>query len=183
MQGPNSLILLLIMFGVFYFLMIRPQVKKQKEHQAMLAAIKKGDVVITRGGIIGTVTGINDNELVLELQEKVRVRVLRSFVEGKHVAAGQAAGAAAEAEATRGRARAEADAILAKARTDAEGLVERRTRMAEDKIAAAERGAVAEVRARAAQAAAAAAARIIAERNDAEADRALVDRTIAGLTH
>lgn len=116
-----------------------------------------------------------------QLDEAGRLRAeaeaLRSEYEGK------VAGAAVEAEATRTRARAEADAILAKARTDAEALVARRSRMAEDKIAAAERQAVAEVRARAAEAATAAAARLIAERNDAGADRALVDRTIAGLTH
>lgn len=116
-----------------------------------------------------------------QLDEAGRLRAEAEALRAEYEA--KAAGAAAEAEATRGRARAEADAILAKARTDAEGLVERRTRMAEDKIAAAERGAVAEVRARAAQAATAAAAKIIAERNDAAADRALVDQTIAGLTH
>lgn len=116
-----------------------------------------------------------------QLDEAGRLRAeaeaLRSEYESK------AAGAAADAEATRARAQAEADAILAKARTDAENLVERRTRMAEDKIGAAERSAVAEVRAKAAEAASAAAARLIAERNDPAADRALVDRTIAGLTH
>jgi len=78
-------------------------------------------------------------------------------------------------------ARGEAQALVAKAETDAAELVARRTRMAEDKIAAAERQAVADIRAKAAEAAAAAAARLIAERHDAAADRALVDRTIAGI--
>jgi F-type H+-transporting ATPase subunit b len=95
----------------------------------------------------------------------------------------QARAAQAEAEAATmlDRARAEAEAIARQAEADAAALVERRTRMAEDKIAAAERHAIEEVRAKAASAAAAAAARIISERMDAEADRALVDRTIAGL--
>jgi preprotein translocase subunit YajC len=79
--------MMLLMFGVFYFILIRPQVKKQKEHQALLAALKKGDTVITRGGVIGKVSGISGNEVVLELQEKVRVRVLRSYVDGKYEAA------------------------------------------------------------------------------------------------
>ncbi|TKD52258.1 hypothetical protein FBR43_11510 [Sphingomonas baiyangensis] len=75
----------------------------------------------------------------------------------------------------------DARAIRAKAEADAAELVERRTRMAEDKIAAAERQAIADVRIRAADAAAKAAAAIIADKHGAEADRALVDRTIAGL--
>lgn len=75
----------------------------------------------------------------------------------------------------------EAEAMLAKAKADAAELVRRRTQMAEDKIGAAERGALAEVRGRAAAAAAGAAAAIIAERHTADADRALVDRAIAGI--
>jgi preprotein translocase subunit YajC len=80
----NSPILLMgLMFVVFYFLLIRPQQKKAKEHTKMLEALKKGDQVITRGGMIGKVSGVQDNILVLEVQEKVRVRVLKSYVEGK----------------------------------------------------------------------------------------------------
>lgn len=75
----------------------------------------------------------------------------------------------------------EAEAIVAKAKVDADELVSRRAKMAEDKIAAAERSALAEVRAKAAAAAASAAATLIAQRHGADADRALVDRTIAGL--
>ena len=65
-----------------YFLVIRPQSKKAKEHQKMLSELKKGDDVSTSGGIIGKVTGIKDNELTLQIQEGVRVRVLRSAVTG-----------------------------------------------------------------------------------------------------
>lgn len=75
----------------------------------------------------------------------------------------------------------EARAVIARAEADAAELVQRRTRMAEDKIAAAERTALQQVRARAADAATRAAATIIAARHDADADKALVDRTIAGL--
>jgi preprotein translocase subunit YajC len=72
------------MFGIFYLILIRPQVKKQKEQQAMLQKLGKGDEVITRGGLIGKITGVGDDGiLVLELQEKVRVRVPRAYVEGR----------------------------------------------------------------------------------------------------
>lgn len=77
-------IMLVVMFGIFYFILIRPQVKRQKEHQAMLAKLGKGDEVITRGGVIGKITGVSDDGiLVIELQEKVRVRVPRAYIEGK----------------------------------------------------------------------------------------------------
>jgi preprotein translocase subunit YajC len=84
MQGMMSFLPILVMFGIFYFLLIRPQVKKQKEQQAMLQKLGKGDEVITRGGLIGKITGVGDDGvLVLELQEKVRVRVPRAYVEGR----------------------------------------------------------------------------------------------------
>jgi preprotein translocase subunit YajC len=75
---------ILLMFGIFYFVLIRPQVKRQRETQAMLSKLGKGDEVITRGGIIGKITGISDDGIVvLELQEKVRVRIPRAYIEGK----------------------------------------------------------------------------------------------------
>ncbi len=91
------------------------------------------------------------------------------------------ASSAADAKAIVEHAEAEAKALLAKAKTDSAELVQRRGKMAEDKIAAAERTAVAEVRARAADVAARAAAAIIAETHGAAADKPLVDKTIAGL--
>ena len=84
MAGMQPILMMLVMFAIFYFILIRPQVKKQKEHQAMLSRLGKGDEVITRGGVIGKITGVSeDGILVLELQEKVRVRVPRAYVEGK----------------------------------------------------------------------------------------------------
>lgn len=80
--GASSLVMMLLMFAVFYFVLIRPQQKKAKEHQTMLSNLKRGDTVVTRGGVIGKVSGITDTVLVLELQEKVRVRVARSYVDG-----------------------------------------------------------------------------------------------------
>jgi len=94
---------------------------------------------------------------------------------------GRARAADHEAAAMVERARHEADAIRAKAETDAAALVERRTRMAEDKIAAEERAALQQLRATAADAASRAAARMIAERHDGTADKAVIDQAIAGL--
>ncbi len=93
----------------------------------------------------------------------------------------RSAASAGDAAAIIAHAEAEAKTMLAKAEADAAELTARRARMAEDKIAAAERGAIAEVRARAADAATRAATQIIMDRHDASADKPLVDRTIAGL--
>ena len=80
----QSIVMMLAMFAIFYFILIRPQVKRQKEHQAMLGKLGKGDEVITRGGIIGKITGISDDGvMVIELQEKVRVRIPRAYIEGR----------------------------------------------------------------------------------------------------
>ncbi len=83
MNALSPIIMMVAMFGIFYFILIRPQVKKQKDHQAMLNKLGKGDEVITRGGLIGKITGVADDVIVLELQEKVRVRVPRAYVDGK----------------------------------------------------------------------------------------------------
>jgi preprotein translocase subunit YajC len=88
-----------LMFVVIYFLILRPQSKKAKEHQRMLAELKKGDDVVTQGGIIGKVTGMKDNEITLQVQEGVRVRVLRSSVTGVYNP-NAAAPAKAEAKAS-----------------------------------------------------------------------------------
>jgi preprotein translocase subunit YajC len=74
---------MILMFGVFYFLIIRPQSKKAKLHQQMLAELKKGDDVVTTGGVLGRITGIKDDEVTLQVQEGVRLRVLRSAVTGR----------------------------------------------------------------------------------------------------
>ncbi len=93
----------------------------------------------------------------------------------------KAAVAHKDAEAIIAHAKVEAEQIVAQAKIDADDLIARRGKMAEDKIAAAERAAIAEVRAKAAVAAAGAAADLIARRHDAKADKTLVDRTISGL--
>ena len=84
MQALQPMMMMLVIFGIFYFLLIRPQVKRQREHQSMLGKLGKGDEVITRGGVIGKITGVSDDGiLVIELQEKVRVRVPRAYVEAR----------------------------------------------------------------------------------------------------
>ena len=67
-------------FVVFYFLLIRPQQKKAKEHRALVAALKRGDRVVTNGGIYGQVTHVADDHLMVEIADGVRVRILRDAV-------------------------------------------------------------------------------------------------------
>ncbi len=79
----QSMLPLALIFVVFYFLLIRPQQKKMKQHKAMLGSLRRGDRVVTGGGIIGTLTKvINENELQVEIADGVRVRVERSQVAG-----------------------------------------------------------------------------------------------------
>lgn len=71
---------LLLVFVIMYFLILRPQQKKMSQHRAMVAALKKGDQVITQGGLIGKVVGVREDELDVELAQGVRVRVVRSSI-------------------------------------------------------------------------------------------------------
>ncbi len=82
MQGIGQIIPLLLIFGIMYFLLIRPQQKKLKEHQAMVAALRRGDRVITQGGVVGKVTKVkdDDNEIEVEIASGVNVRVVRSTI-------------------------------------------------------------------------------------------------------
>jgi len=77
----NSLIVpTVLIIGIMYFLMIRPQQKRLKEHQAMVAAIRRGDTIVTSGGIIGKVAKVEDQELQVEIAEGVKIKILRSTV-------------------------------------------------------------------------------------------------------
>lgn len=80
--GLASFVPLILIFVIMYFLMIRPQQKRMKEHRAMVEALKKGDEVITQGGLIGKITALRDAELEIEIGQGVRVRVIRSSVTG-----------------------------------------------------------------------------------------------------
>ncbi len=74
---------LVVMVVIFYFFLIRPQSKQMKEHKAMLAALKKGDVVVTNGGIIGTVQSVADKFIVVEIAPSTRVKILAGSISGK----------------------------------------------------------------------------------------------------
>jgi preprotein translocase subunit YajC len=79
--GFESLLPLVLIFVVFYFLLIRPQQKKQKPHREMLAALRRGDRVVTAGGIIGQVVRVvNDGEVIVEIADGVRARVVRGMI-------------------------------------------------------------------------------------------------------
>jgi preprotein translocase subunit YajC len=76
-----TLLPLVLIFVVFYFLLIRPQQKKVKEHREMLDKLRRGDKVVTNGGIIGQITKVvNENELDLEIADGVRVRTMRGMI-------------------------------------------------------------------------------------------------------
>jgi preprotein translocase subunit YajC len=94
-----SLMPLLLIFVVFYFLLIRPQQKKMKAHRDMVGALKRGDRVLTAGGIIGTVVKVEeDNTLLVDIAKDVRVRVARSTI-SEVLTKPQAGAAAGRAEA------------------------------------------------------------------------------------
>lgn len=76
----QQLIMFVPIILIFYFLLIRPQQKRAKEHREMIAAIAKGDTVVTSGGLIGKVFKVDETELTLELADNVRVRLVRSMV-------------------------------------------------------------------------------------------------------
>jgi preprotein translocase subunit YajC len=77
----NSLLIpTMLIIGIMYFLMIRPQQKRLKDHQSMVAALRRGDTVVTSGGIIGKVAKVDENELQVEIAEGVKIKVLRSTI-------------------------------------------------------------------------------------------------------
>ncbi|MDO9565170.1 MAG: preprotein translocase subunit YajC [Candidatus Desulfaltia sp.] len=78
--GLGSFVPLILMFVIFYFLLIRPQQKKQKAHRLMVENIKNGDQVITTGGIHGRVTSIGEGTLTIEVAERVRIKINRTNV-------------------------------------------------------------------------------------------------------
>ena len=77
-----SFLPIILIFAIFYFLLIRPQQKKAKDHRALLSSLKVGDQVLTSGGIYGRVTGLRDDVITLEISDKVRVKVSRGHIAG-----------------------------------------------------------------------------------------------------
>ena len=81
MEAFGQLVPLILIFAIMYFLLIRPQQKKAKEHQAMVKALRRGDQVVTQGGLIGKVAKVKEgNELEVEIAEGVKVRVVQSTI-------------------------------------------------------------------------------------------------------
>ena len=79
--GTLELILpLLLMFGIFYFLLIRPQQKKAKEHKAMIGALNKGDEIITNGGLLAKISDVDDNFMTCKISENVEVKIQRHAI-------------------------------------------------------------------------------------------------------
>jgi preprotein translocase subunit YajC len=84
MQDPSQLLQLIgmpvLLFGLFYFLMIRPQQRRMKQHQAMLGALKRNDTVVLNSGLIGKVVRVEDKEVGLEIATGVTVKVVKSMI-------------------------------------------------------------------------------------------------------
>jgi preprotein translocase subunit YajC len=78
--GFGGLIPIILMFVIFYFLLIRPQQKRTKEHREMIANLKKGDRIVTSGGLFGRITGMDEATLTVEIADKVRVKLARGNV-------------------------------------------------------------------------------------------------------
>ena len=82
-QDSTGLLMMAVMFGVFYFLLLRPQQKRQKELDSMLKSLRKGDKVRTSGGIRGEIAELTDSEVTLLIADKVKINVLRSHIAAK----------------------------------------------------------------------------------------------------
>lgn len=94
--GFGAFVPLILMFVIFYFLLIRPQQKKNKAHGEMIKNLKKGDRIITTGGIHGRITSLDDNMLTVEIADKVRIKVTRGGVAALFQAAPEAPAAKEE---------------------------------------------------------------------------------------
>ena len=80
--GFGAFLPIILMIAIFYFLLIRPQQKKAKQHREMLTALKKGDKVVSSGGLHGVITGITDDLVTMEIAPKIRVKVSRGSIAG-----------------------------------------------------------------------------------------------------
>jgi preprotein translocase subunit YajC len=80
--GLGAFLPLIIIFAIFYFLLIRPQQKKAKQHKQLLSELRKGDKVVSSGGLHGVITGMSDDVLTVEISPKVRVKISRGSIAG-----------------------------------------------------------------------------------------------------
>jgi len=76
---------IILVFAIIYFFIIRPQQKRQKDHQTMLAALRRGDTIVTQGGLIGKIAKVEDNEIQLDIADDTRVTIIKSMVLSVHV--------------------------------------------------------------------------------------------------
>jgi preprotein translocase subunit YajC len=89
-QSPvPSIVLFIGLFVIMYFVMIRPQQKQLKAHRELISGLKKGDEVITQGGLIGRIHVVAEREVTLEVANGVRIRVLKTSVAGRYAAPGE----------------------------------------------------------------------------------------------
>ena len=79
-SGLSTIIMVVVFFAIFYFLLIRPQSKRNKELRAMIESLKKGDEVVTAGGILGRITNIDDNIITLAINDTTEIKVQKSAV-------------------------------------------------------------------------------------------------------
>ncbi|MGB3839541.1 MAG: preprotein translocase subunit YajC [Rhodanobacter sp.] len=79
--GMSMIIMMVVLFGLMYFMMIRPQMKRQKEHRALIAALAKGDEVITNGGLAGRVEEVGDTFVTVEIAPNVKVKLQKGAVQ------------------------------------------------------------------------------------------------------
>jgi preprotein translocase subunit YajC len=78
--GFAAFVPLILMFAIFYFLLIRPQQKKAKQHRELLSSLKKGDRIVSTGGLHGIITGISDDVVTVEIAPKIRVKISRGYI-------------------------------------------------------------------------------------------------------
>jgi preprotein translocase subunit YajC len=81
--GSGMLIMLVAIFAIFYFLMIRPESKRRKERQQMIDSLARGDKVVTIGGLYGEIQDVHDDRIVLRIAENIKVEVAKSAISGK----------------------------------------------------------------------------------------------------
>lgn len=82
-SGLTTFLFIGVLFAIMYFLMIRPQQKQAKEHRTLLAALKKGDDVVTQGGMLGKIYAVTEKIVTLEIANGIRIRILKSSIQGK----------------------------------------------------------------------------------------------------
>ena len=79
-SGTANIIMLFVFIGIFYFLLIRPQMKRQKEHKSLIGSLSKGDEIVTNGGVLGKIVNVGDAFVTVEISKDVQVRVQKHAI-------------------------------------------------------------------------------------------------------